>query len=128
MQLATESALVYSAPVPLQAGPEYVDAQLRIDYVRSQAWLDGRPLVTTRKEFELLAMLARHAGQIVNRETLLQTVWGYRPEVRTRTLDVHIRRLRKKLGVRRERAIETIFGIGYRFQPMNAPAPQRAVA
>jgi DNA-binding response OmpR family regulator len=53
----------------------------------------------------------------VPREVLLQDIWGYSREIRTRTLDVHIRRLRKKLGQYGDKYIETIFGVGYRFQP-----------
>ena len=53
--------------------------------------------------------------------TLLMRVWGYSSEIRTRTLDVHVRRLRKKLGAYADRYIETIFGVGYRFQPFHAP-------
>jgi DNA-binding response OmpR family regulator len=75
----------------------------------------------TRKEYDLLALLVRHAGEIIPREALLMQVWGYGAEIRTRTLDVHVRRLRKKLGCYADRYIETIFGIGYRFQPYGAP-------
>jgi len=90
---------------------------LEVDYVRKQAALDSHRLILTRKEYELLALLVENAGEIVPRPILLQRVWGYTNEIRTRTLDVHVRRLRKKLGSYSEQYIETIFGIGYRFQP-----------
>jgi DNA-binding response OmpR family regulator len=65
-------------------------------------------------------MLVQNAGEIIPREALLWRVWGYSMQIRTRTLDVHIRRLRKKLGSYSEQYIETIFGVGYRFQPYRA--------
>ena len=65
--------------------------------------------------------LVQHAGEIIPRDALLLRVWGYGSEIRTRTLDVHVRRLRKKLGGYADQYIETIFGIGYRFQPFHAP-------
>lgn len=95
----------------------YQDSHLEVDYVRKQAALDSHRLILTRKEYELLALLVENAGEIVPRRVLLQRVWGYTDEIRTRTLDVHVRRLRKKLGSYSEQYIETIFGIGYRFQP-----------
>jgi len=100
---------------------EYQEGSLRVDFARRQVWLDGRLLGMTRKEWELLSLLLRHAGAVVARQRLLEEVWGYRPDIRTRTLDVHIQRLRKKLGPAHEHLIETIFGVGYRFQP---PAEQ----
>jgi len=100
---------------------EYQEGSLRVDFARRQVWLDGRLLGMTRKEWELLSLLLRHAGAVVARRRLLEEVWGYRPDIRTRTLDVHIQRLRKKLGPAHEHLIETIFGVGYRFQP---PAEQ----
>jgi len=80
--------------------------------------LDSKILKLTRKEFDLLHMLMQNAGQVVPRAALLSCVWGYSPEVRTRTLDVHILRLRKQLGwCFATRAIETVCGVGYRLQP-----------
>ena len=98
----------------------YQDSHLEVDYVRKQAALDSHRLVLTRKEYELLALLVENAGEIIPRQILLLRVWGYTNEIRTRTLDVHVRRLRKKLGAYSEQYIETIFGIGYRFQPFRA--------
>ena len=95
----------------------YQDPHLEMDFVRKYAALDAHRLVLTRKEYELLALLVENAGEIIPRPILLMRVWGYSNEIRTRTLDVHVRRLRKKLGQYSEQYIETIFGIGYRFQP-----------
>src|SRR5437870_3406370 len=99
---------------------QYQDVHLLLDFQRKMASLDLDCLRLTRKEYELLALLVQNAGDIVSREDLLMRVWGYSSEIRTRTLDVHIRRLRKKLGPYAELYIETIFGIGYRFQPFRA--------
>jgi DNA-binding response OmpR family regulator len=101
----------------------YRDEHCEVNFEANRAFLDQNPMSLTRKEFELLATLAFNAGEIVPREVLLSNVWGYNPEVRTRTLDVHIRRLRKKLGNYGDRYIETIFGIGYRFQPFRDSRP-----
>jgi len=75
----------------------------------------------TRKEYDLLALLIQNAGDVVTRDTLLLRVWATANQIRTRTLDVHIRRLRKKLGEHSGTYIETIFGVGYRFQPLSGP-------
>lgn len=92
-----------------------------MDFSNNGVFVDACPLVLTRKEFELLAMLVQNVGQIVPRDVLLRQVWGYGPDIRTRTLDVHVRRLRKKLGDYGDTYIETIFGVGYRFQPYREP-------
>ena len=109
---------------PLQntasAVPPYGDEHLVVDFQQQMVMLDRHPMVLTRKEYDLLALLVQHAGQIVPRNALLFEVWGYNEEIRTRTLDVHVRRLRKKLGTYADQYIETIFGIGYRFQPFHA--------
>jgi DNA-binding response OmpR family regulator len=98
----------------------YRDAHLEIDVANNIAHVDSRPLLLTRKEYELLLLLVENAGEVVPREVLLMRVWGYGSEIRTRTLDVHVRRLRKRLGSCSAPSIETIFGIGYRFQPFRA--------
>jgi DNA-binding response OmpR family regulator len=98
----------------------YSDEHLLMDFDQQSAALDGRRMQLTRKEYDLFALLVQHAGQIIPRDALLMQVWGYGADIRTRTLDVHVRRLRKKLGGYAEEYIETIFGIGYRFQPFHA--------
>jgi len=106
----------------------YQDSHLTVDFERETAFLDGTPMKLTAKSFSLLAFLIRHAGQLVPRETLLMLVWGYGEEIRTRTLDVHIRRLRKSFGKLGTVYIETIFGVGYRFQPCRTQAKVQASA
>jgi len=95
----------------------YQDGHLNISFLHQRVELDGAAIILTRKEYELLTLLARNAGEIVRRDVLLREVWGYGEGIRTRTLDVHVRRLRKKLAPLSEQYIETIFGVGYRFQP-----------
>src|ERR1700727_2215191 len=101
--------------------PAYRDEHLAIDFDQQTALVDNQRMILTRKEYELLSLLVQHAGEIIPRDVLLMRVWGYGAEIRARTLDVHVRRLRKKLGSFAEQYIETIFGIGYRFQPFHAP-------
>jgi DNA-binding response OmpR family regulator len=100
----------------------YRDIHLQVDFEQKTVTLDSVHLTLTNKEFELLALLVRHPGELICRETLLQRVWGYSNEIRTRTLDVHVRRLRRKIGAAyRWHYIETVFGMGYRFQPFRTP-------
>ena len=108
--------------------PSYCDEHLSIDFDQQVATLDSERITLTRKEYDLLSLLVQHAGEIIPREALLMRVWGYGSEIRTRTLDVHVRRLRKKLGGYADQYIETIFGIGYRFQPYRAPRFFQAAA
>jgi two-component system response regulator ResD len=96
----------------------YQDAHLEVDFARKLVTLDSRCLVLRRKEYELLSLLVGNAGEIVPRDVLLMRVWGYSNQIRTRTLDVHVRRLRVTLGSYSRQYLETIFGIGYRFQPI----------
>jgi DNA-binding response OmpR family regulator len=79
-----------------------------------QVTVEGRPLDLTYKEFELLRFLASRPGRVFTRAALLREVWGYDFYGGTRTVDVHIRRLRAKLGPEHEHLIETVRGVGYR--------------
>ncbi len=79
-----------------------------------QVTAGARVLDLTYKEFELLRFLAEHAGRVFSRAKLLQEVWGYDFYGGTRTVDVHVRRLRAKLGPEHEQLIETVRGVGYR--------------
>jgi DNA-binding response OmpR family regulator len=79
-----------------------------------QVTAGGRVLDLTFKEFELLRFLAQHRGRVFSRAKLLQEVWGYDFYGGTRTVDVHVRRLRAKLGPEHEHLIETVRGVGYR--------------
>ena len=79
------------------------------------AKISGRALDLTYKEFELLKFLAQHPGRVFTRQQLLQEVWGYDYFGGTRTVDVHVRRLRAKLGPEHETLIGTVRNVGYRF-------------
>ncbi len=82
-----------------------------------QVYVHGRPLDLTYKEFELLKFLAQRPGRVCDRDMLLREVWGYDYYGGTRTVDVHVRRLRAKLGPEHEALIETIRNVGYRLVP-----------
>ena len=82
-----------------------------------QVYVRGRPLDLTYKEFELLRFLAQRPGRVCDRDLLLREVWGYDYFGGTRTVDVHVRRLRAKLGPEHEALIETIRNVGYRLVP-----------
>ncbi len=92
----------------------YEDAQLSIDFEDMRVVCGGENVKLTRKEFALLTHLIKSAGRVATRQNLLDNVWGYSYFGDTRTLDVHIRRLRQKLGDCGN-CIETVVGVGYRF-------------
>lgn len=99
--------------------PEEIrSGELMIDEATYTAKLRGRTLDLTFKEFELLKYLAQHPGRVFTRALLLQEVWGYDYFGGTRTVDVHVRRLRAKLGTEHESLIGTVRNVGYRFVPM----------
>jgi DNA-binding response OmpR family regulator len=108
-------------------GPEEIrSGELHIDEATYTAKLRGRTLDLTFKEFELLKFLAQHPGRVFTRAVLLQEVWGYDYFGGTRTVDVHVRRLRAKLGVEHESLIGTVRNVGYRFVPAGTDAATRA--
>jgi DNA-binding response OmpR family regulator len=89
--------------------------EVTVDDAAYTAKLGGRPLDLTFKEFELLKFLVQHPGRVFTRQQLLQEVWGYDYFGGTRTVDVHVRRLRAKLGPENEVLIGTVRNVGYRF-------------
>ena len=101
--------------------PEEIrSGELMIDEATYTSKLRGRTLDLTFKEFELLKFLAQHPGRVFTRPVLLQEVWGYDYFGGTRTVDVHVRRLRAKLGTEHEALIGTVRNVGYRFVPQRA--------
>ncbi len=88
---------------------------LHVNLETYQASIGGRLLDLTYMEYQLLTFLASHPGRVFDRETLLSRVWGYEYYGGARTVDVHIRRLRAKLGDQHETLIETVRSVGYRF-------------
>jgi DNA-binding response OmpR family regulator len=92
-----------------------------IDEDSYTAKIKGRTLDLTFKEFELLKYLAQHPGRVFSRSQLLQEIWGYDYFGGTRTVDVHIRRLRSQLGPEFESVIDTVRNVGYRFSTSNNP-------
>lgn len=92
----------------------YEDDRLSVNFAEMRVVCDGEPVKLTRKEFSLLSVLVTSAGRVVTRQQLLDNVWGYQYYGDSRTLDVHIRRLRQQLGACGE-SIETVIGVGYRF-------------
>ena len=113
LRLAAGRAAVATGPVD---DPGVVRAgELMIDEGTYTCRLRGRALDLTFKEFELLKYLAQHPGRVFTRAQLLQEVWGYDYYGGTRTVDVHVRRLRAKLGAEHEGLIGTVRHVGYKF-------------
>jgi DNA-binding response OmpR family regulator len=98
-----------------EAAPVRKFKGLSLDRSRHEVTLSGRPVRLTAKEFELLDYLMSRPGQVLSRDVLLNSVWGYDYFGTTRTVDVHIRHLRGKLGDVGD-AIETVKGYGYKFE------------
>ena len=94
--------------------PKYEDDKLSVDFADMRVLCGGEDVRLTRKEFALLSHLIQNSGRVAARQQLLDNVWGYSYFGDTRTLDVHIRRLRQKLGDCGG-CVETVVGIGYRF-------------
>ncbi|MGV9885824.1 winged helix-turn-helix domain-containing protein [Streptomyces sp. NPDC003395] len=100
-----------------QSGSDSGEPLVRIDTVRRTAWVDGRELDLTYLEFELLAHLVAHPHRVHSRDQLVTTVWGYGHVGDGRTVDVHVARLRRKLGAEHRKAIQTVRRVGYKYAP-----------
>ncbi len=98
----------------------FEDGPLHVDRARFEARLNGERVHLTKKEFDLLWLLIRNRGRVVTRDAILARLWDYDADVETRTVDVHIRSLRRKLGDGR---IETVVGLGYRYRDAQAREP-----
>ena len=102
-------------PNGFESSSEIKAGELSIDESTYSAKLRGRTLDLTFKEFELLKFLAQHPGRVFSRDQLLREVWGYDYFGGTRKVDVHVRRLRAKLGPENENLIGTVRNVGYRY-------------
>jgi two-component system alkaline phosphatase synthesis response regulator PhoP len=107
------------------ATARYEDARMAIDFEDMRVTCSGESIKLTRKEFALLAILAKSAGRVATRQYLLDGVWGHQYYGDLRTLDVHIRRLRQKLGACGD-SIETVVGVGYRFAGFSESEPEQS--
>jgi len=101
----------------LAAVPQRPDGGLVVDHARRCVWLSGEEVELTYQEFELLAFLSANPSQVFSRADLLHRVWGQLPKSRTRTVDVHVSRLRRKLGPVYGPCLTTEYRVGYRFDP-----------
>ena len=107
---------------------EIRSGEVVIDEDSYTAKIKGRTLDLTFKEFELLKYLTQHPGRVFSRSQLLQEIWGYDYFGGTRTVDVHIRRLRSKLGPEFEAIIDTVRNVGYRFSSNNTAGSNQSTA
>ncbi|MFO8075216.1 MAG: response regulator transcription factor [Egibacteraceae bacterium] len=119
MRLARERSAIDQPSREASVGDLSIDEDTYIVRLR------GRPLDLTFREFELLKYLAANPGRVFTRGQLLQEVWGYDYFGGTRTVDVHIRRLRAKLGAEYEQLIGTVRGVGYKLDPQGASTSGR---
>ena len=106
-----------------EASPEHAEAietgELRIDPTARQAFVRGEEAVLTQREFDLLLFFARHPGQVLTREQLMDAVWQFAFYTDTSTVTVHVRRLREKIELDPSEPLhlQTVWGVGYRFEP-----------
>ncbi|MFE1177406.1 winged helix-turn-helix domain-containing protein [Streptomyces sp. NPDC058773] len=118
---AEQATATATAPPPAAApeapAPPGDDAPVRIDPEQRTAHVEGRPLDLTYLEFELLAHLVAHPHRVHTRDQLVTTVWGYGHVGDGRTVDVHVARLRRKLGAAHRSSIVTVRRVGYKYVP-----------
>ncbi|MFP6570801.1 MAG: response regulator transcription factor [Dehalococcoidia bacterium] len=118
-EFAVRIALLIARSGVNDSGNVVQQGEIRIDLERYEVTVSGRKVDLTFKEYELLRVLASNPGHVYSREALLQTVWAYDYYGGTRTVDVHIRRLRSKINDVEHRFIETVWNVGYRFRTDN---------
>ncbi|WP_335972332.1 MULTISPECIES: winged helix-turn-helix domain-containing protein [Streptomycetaceae] len=124
-QATAEQPVPAADPQPYAAAPAAAErgaptAPVVIDGERRTVAVDGRPLDLTYLEFELLAHLVAHPHRVHSRDQLVTTVWGYGHVGDGRTVDVHIARLRRKLGAAHRGSIVTVRRVGYKYAPAQA--------
>jgi len=103
-------------PAPSDREPDLAVGGIQLDIAGHQLRIRGEEIPLTATEFRLLRLLMERAGRVQTRGQLLTDVWGYAEDIDSRTVDTHIRRLRRKLGPEADR-IETVIGVGYRLRP-----------
>jgi DNA-binding response OmpR family regulator len=117
--VARVAAVWRRARVPVEDPSVYDDGEVRIDEKSFRVYRHGQEVRLARKEFELLWLLVRQRGSVISRDRILSEIWHMSDEIETRTVDAHIRNLRKKIGAER---ITTVVGFGYRYDPPAAEA------
>jgi two-component system phosphate regulon response regulator PhoB len=113
-ELSARVRAVLRRRAPVTAPAVYEGKHLRADFDAVAIEVDGVPVRLTRREFELLRFLVENRNRVLSRDRLLERVWGYERSVETRSVDVHVGRLRSKLAAAGPQ-IETVVGLGYRF-------------
>ncbi len=112
----------HASPDVVEEGENVLHAgDMRINLDRYEVFNRGEKVLLTFKEYQLLCMLASNPGRVFTREQLLNQIWEYDYFGGTRTVDVHVRRLRSKIEDTGQTYIETVWNVGYRFRPQDAP-------
>jgi two-component system phosphate regulon response regulator PhoB len=115
LTLRVAAVLRRLASPPVSSGSVLVEGPLTIDRSAHQVTLNGKEVTLTATEYKLLEILVERRGRVQTRSQLLETVWAAQPDIQTRTVDMHVQRLRSKLGDAAE-LIETVRAFGYRFR------------
>jgi two-component system phosphate regulon response regulator PhoB len=125
---AAPAAAGVTTPAEIAGGPDkrrkYLVGPLTIDVDGHHVFVDGKEIHLSVIEMRLLTYLVEHRGRLCSRDDLLEDVWGYKPDVSTRTVDTHIKRLRDKLGAAGP-LLETVRGVGYRLSDAHAVVANR---
>ena len=124
LSLRVAALLRRLAAPAVAAGSTMTAGPITVDRAAHRAMLDGREFPLTATEYKLLVTLLERRGRVQSRPRLLETVWDAQPDIQTRTVDMHVQRLRTKLGDE-GRMIETVRGFGYRFRAADRTGPPR---